>query len=160
MEELAQFGYEVIGSQGGRNDKAFRALMRFRCSGRAACSRSAWPSSIAAGTGSGGVFGTGQDLSALLDEIERRDYDVFTGRVSLSNWKKFRFVLSALPVALGSAMKRRPQRSTPHGEHRPVMLDEVLHLGALQPAQVVVDCTVGLLGMRRHCWNKLDRVAC
>ena len=43
-------------------------------------------------------------------------------------------------------MKRRPQRSTPHGEHRPVMLDEVLHLGALQPAQVVVDCTVGWAG--------------
>lgn len=38
---------------------------------------------------------------------------------------------------------RRPHRSTPHGEHRPVLLAEVL--AALQPqsGDVAVDCTLG-----------------
>ncbi|HYV38161.1 MAG TPA: 16S rRNA (cytosine(1402)-N(4))-methyltransferase RsmH [Gemmataceae bacterium] len=35
------------------------------------------------------------------------------------------------------------RRSTPHGEHRPVMLAEILRLFNLQPGHVVVDCTVG-----------------
>ena len=64
MEELAQFGYEVIGLQVGRNDKAFRALMRFQVQRAARLVRIRLAAgSIAAGTGSGGVFGTGQDLS-------------------------------------------------------------------------------------------------
>jgi 16S rRNA (cytosine1402-N4)-methyltransferase len=37
---------------------------------------------------------------------------------------------------------RRP-RSTPAGEHKPVMLEEILTLLDPQPGQVVVDCTVG-----------------
>jgi phytoene synthase len=37
----------------------------------------------------------------LLDEIERRGYDVFRDRVCLSRWHKFRLVLGALPVRLG-----------------------------------------------------------
>jgi 16S rRNA (cytosine1402-N4)-methyltransferase len=37
-------------------------------------------------------------------------------------------------------------RSTPPGEHRPVMLDEVLTLLDPQPGQTVVDCTVGWAG--------------
>jgi 16S rRNA (cytosine1402-N4)-methyltransferase len=44
----------------------------------------------------------------------------------------------------------RGRRSTPHGEHRPVLLDEVL--AALAPAEgeVVVDCTVGWAGHARE----------
>ncbi len=43
---------------------------------------------------------------------------------------------------------RRPKksRSTPHGEHRPVLLDEVLRILALRPGMTVVDCTVGWAG--------------
>jgi phytoene synthase len=37
----------------------------------------------------------------LLDEIERRDYDVFSRRVSLSGWRKTRLVLRAMPVRWG-----------------------------------------------------------
>ena len=37
----------------------------------------------------------------------------------------------------------RGRRSTPDGEHRPVLLAETLHLFNLQPDQVIVDCTVG-----------------
>jgi 16S rRNA (cytosine1402-N4)-methyltransferase len=41
---------------------------------------------------------------------------------------------------------RRPQRSTPPGQHRPVLLAEVLAALQPQPGQVVVDCTVGFAG--------------
>ena len=37
----------------------------------------------------------------LLDEIERREFDVFRGRVRLSPWRKAALVLRALPVRWG-----------------------------------------------------------
>src|SRR5438874_1417987 len=42
-------------------------------------------------------------------------------------------------------MKRGP-RSTPAGQHRPVMLPEVLEVLSPRPGAVVVDCTVGWAG--------------
>jgi 16S rRNA (cytosine1402-N4)-methyltransferase len=47
------------------------------------------------------------------------------------------------------------QRSTPAGEHRPVLLDEVLAALDPRPGQVVVDCTVGWAG---HAVELLRRV--
>jgi 16S rRNA (cytosine1402-N4)-methyltransferase len=44
------------------------------------------------------------------------------------------------------AAMRRGQRSTSVGEHRPVLLEEVLTVLNPQPGQVVVDCTVGWAG--------------
>jgi 16S rRNA (cytosine1402-N4)-methyltransferase len=41
---------------------------------------------------------------------------------------------------------RRTQRSTPAGEHRPVLLEQVLAILDPQPGQVVLDCTVGWAG--------------
>jgi len=49
----------------------------------------------------------------------------------------------------------RGQRSTPPGEHRPVLLDEVLAVLAPWPGAVVVDCTVGWAG---HACELLQRV--
>jgi 16S rRNA (cytosine1402-N4)-methyltransferase len=49
----------------------------------------------------------------------------------------------------------RGRRSTPPGEHRPVLLDEVLAELSPQPGQVVVDCTVGGAG---HTVELLRRV--
>ena len=37
----------------------------------------------------------------LLEEIERRDYDVFTRRVRLSRWRKLRTMLMAFPIRWG-----------------------------------------------------------
>jgi 16S rRNA (cytosine1402-N4)-methyltransferase len=51
-------------------------------------------------------------------------------------------------------MKRGP-RSTPHGEHRPVLLDEVLSALAPKPGEAVVDCTLGWAG---HAVELLRRV--
>ncbi|MBV9122191.1 MAG: 16S rRNA (cytosine(1402)-N(4))-methyltransferase RsmH [Planctomycetes bacterium] len=49
----------------------------------------------------------------------------------------------------------RGQRSTPAGEHRPVLLAEVLSVLAPRPGAVVVDCTVGWAG---HALELLQRV--
>ncbi|HTK76936.1 MAG TPA: 16S rRNA (cytosine(1402)-N(4))-methyltransferase RsmH [Gemmataceae bacterium] len=43
-------------------------------------------------------------------------------------------------------MRPRGDRSTPAGEHRPVLLDEVLAVLDPRPGGVVVDCTVGFAG--------------
>jgi len=43
-------------------------------------------------------------------------------------------------------MPRTSQRSTPAGEHRPVLLDAVLAALDPRPGQVAVDCTVGWAG--------------
>ena len=48
-----------------------------------------------------------------------------------------------------------PHRSTPPGQHRPVLLDEVLAALAPRPGQVVVDCTIGWAG---HAVELLQRV--
>jgi 16S rRNA (cytosine1402-N4)-methyltransferase len=50
---------------------------------------------------------------------------------------------------------RRPRRSTPAGEHRPVMLAEVLDCLRPQPGAVIIDCTVGFGG---HALELLSRV--
>ena len=50
---------------------------------------------------------------------------------------------------------RRKTRSTPAGEHRPVLLAEVIDVLAPQPGMVVVDCTVGWAG---HSVELLRRV--
>ena len=51
---------------------------------------------------------------------------------------------------------RRPgRRSTPAGEHRPVLLDEVLAVLDPQPGHVVVDCTAGFGG---HALELLKRI--
>lgn len=51
--------------------------------------------------------------------------------------------------------RRRGRRSTPHGAHRPVMLDDVLAALSPEPGEVVVDCTLGFAG---HAAELLRRV--
>ncbi|MFO0864059.1 MAG: 16S rRNA (cytosine(1402)-N(4))-methyltransferase RsmH [Gemmataceae bacterium] len=41
---------------------------------------------------------------------------------------------------------RRPQRSTPAGQHRPILLRECLDWLDPQPGKVIVDCTTGFAG--------------
>jgi 16S rRNA (cytosine1402-N4)-methyltransferase len=50
---------------------------------------------------------------------------------------------------------RRGPRSTPHGAHRPVLLDEVLSALAPRPGETVTDCTLGWAG---HAVELLRRV--
>jgi len=50
---------------------------------------------------------------------------------------------------------KRPRRSTPAGQHLPVLLDEVLSVLAPQPGAVVVDCTTGFAGHSRAILTQL-----
>jgi 16S rRNA (cytosine1402-N4)-methyltransferase len=52
-------------------------------------------------------------------------------------------------------MRRRPRRSTPAGQHRPVLLEAVLAALEPRPGDTVVDCTVGWAG---HSAELLRRV--
>ena len=52
-------------------------------------------------------------------------------------------------------MRMKTERSTPEGEHRPVLLDEVLAALDPRPRDVVVDCTLGFGG---HAAELLKRV--
>ena len=54
----------------------------------------------------------------------------------------------------------RGRRSTPQGEHRAVLLDQVLRVLNPQPGQIVVDCTVGWAGHAAVCSNASGRAAC
>ena len=49
----------------------------------------------------------------------------------------------------------RSQRSTPAGQHRPVLIDEVFAALAPQPGEIAVDCTTGWAG---HAVELLQRV--
>src|SRR5271169_5616358 len=51
--------------------------------------------------------------------------------------------------------RHQKPRSTPHGEHRSVLLDEVLQVLVPQPGMIVVDCTVGWAG---HSAELLQRI--
>ena len=51
--------------------------------------------------------------------------------------------------------RRHKPRSTPQGEHRPVLLQEILHVLDPKPGMVVVDCTVGWAG---HSAELLTRI--
>ena len=49
----------------------------------------------------------------------------------------------------------RKSRSTPEGQHRPVLLQEILNVFDPQPGMIVVDCTVGWAG---HSAELLQRI--
>src|SRR5207247_2148871 len=51
--------------------------------------------------------------------------------------------------------KPRMPRSTPEGEHRPVLLQEILQVIDPRPGMIVVDCTVGWAG---HSAELLTRI--
>jgi phytoene synthase len=103
-EELARFGYDEIRLKEGRMDDAFRELMRFQVQRARRFYESAWPLvPLLPPPGRAVFLVLARTYRALLGVMERRNYDVFSSRVRLSNWRKLAFVLSALPVRWGWA---------------------------------------------------------
>jgi phytoene synthase len=103
-EELTRFGYDVIRLNEGQVDDAFRELMRFQIARARGLYESAWPLiPLLPPPGRAVFLVLAKTYRALLDAIERRNYDVFTSRVRLSTWRKLGFALSALPVRWGLA---------------------------------------------------------
>ena len=94
----------LAGMKAGLVDGAFRALMRFQVDRARGYYRSAEQLSPRLEAPGRAVFQVMlRTYRGLIDEIERRDYDVFRGRVSLSPWRKLALVARALPVRWGWA---------------------------------------------------------
>jgi 15-cis-phytoene synthase len=97
QEDLKRFGYAEEDLFARRYNESFVRLMRFQVSrarehyASAVCAlpptsrRAARPALVMS-----------RVYHALLAEIERRDYDVFRGRATLSPWRKLRCVLETL----------------------------------------------------------------
>ena len=101
-EDLDRFGYDARRLGDGARDDAFRALMRFEIGRARAYYASGWDLVPRLTSSGQAVFlMMARTYSGLLGEIERRDFDVFTKRVSVPRWKKAMLALSVLPVRFG-----------------------------------------------------------
>jgi squalene synthase HpnD len=118
-DELARFGCDPERLRRDPGDASFRAMMQFqveRTRGYYDAAEGLMPHLSPAGRA---VFQVMlRTYRGLLDEIERRDYDVFAGRVRLSGWRKAALVVQALPVRMGwTAAKARPLQRAGFGPH-------------------------------------------
>jgi phytoene synthase len=103
-DELGRFGYDAQRLARGERDEAFRALMRFQVERARGYYEAAWPLVPLLRPAGRAVFLVlARTYRGLLDVIERRDYDVFSGRVRVSGWRKLLLALGALPVRWGWA---------------------------------------------------------
>jgi phytoene synthase len=101
-DELQRFGYSEADLKGSVRNDAFRQLMRFQVDRARQYYIASEPlTRHLDSTGRAIFLVMSRTYRGLLDEIERRDYDVFTSRVRLSRWHKFSLALKALPVRWG-----------------------------------------------------------
>jgi phytoene synthase len=101
-EDLRRFGYTEEQLRRGQRDDNFRALMRFEVERARSYYEAARPlAGMLRPAGRAVFLVMARTYRGLLDEIERRDYDVFSGRVRLSRWRKLWLALRALPVRWG-----------------------------------------------------------
>ena len=86
----------------GQRDDAFRTLMRFEVQRARGYYDAAGPLvPLLAPAGRAVFLMMARTYRGLLDEIERRDYDVFSARVRLSRWRKLWLAMRVLPVRFG-----------------------------------------------------------
>jgi phytoene synthase len=101
-EDLARFGYGADGLREGRRDDAFRSLMRFEAERAHGYYALAAPLvGLLRPAGRAVFLAMLSTYRGLLDEIERRDYDVFRERVRLSRLRKLWLAARALPARWG-----------------------------------------------------------
>jgi 15-cis-phytoene synthase len=102
LEDLDRFGYPVENLLRGTRDECFRSLMRFQIERARHYYDASQPlAGLLPPAGRAVFLVMTRTYRGLLDAIERRDYDVFSSRVSLSHWRKLGLVVRALPVRLG-----------------------------------------------------------
>jgi phytoene synthase len=101
-EDLERFGYSEDDLRQGRRNERFQALMRFEVERAYAYYDAALPLLGQLRPAGRAVFLVMLRIyRGLLDEIVRRDYDVFSGRVRLSRLHKLWLAARALPVRWG-----------------------------------------------------------
>jgi phytoene synthase len=103
-EDLRRFDYGLQDLARRVYDQRFRTLMKFETERARHHYLAAQPLSGLLEPAGRAVFQVmSQTYRGLLDAIEKRNYDVFSGRVTLSRWRKLSLVIQALPVRLGWA---------------------------------------------------------
>jgi phytoene synthase len=103
-DELERFGYDPERLRAGKRDESFRALMRFQVERARGYYESSWALVPLLEPAGRAVFLVlARTYRGLLEQIEQRDYDVFSSRVRLSGWRKLLLALRALPVRWGWA---------------------------------------------------------
>jgi phytoene synthase len=101
-EDLRRFGYGEPDLLAGRRDDRFRQLMRFEADRAYSYYDAAGPLvGLLAPAGRAVFLVMLRTYRGLLDEIVRRDFDVFSGRVRLSRLHKLWLAASVLPVRWG-----------------------------------------------------------
>jgi phytoene synthase len=101
-EDLARFGYTEEQLARGERGERFEALMRFEAerAGRY-YEQGAALAPLLSRAGRAVFLVMLRTYRGLLEKIERRRYDVFSGRVRLARWYKLWLALRALPVRWG-----------------------------------------------------------
>ena len=101
-EDLERFGYSEEQLHRGERDDNFRRLMRFEVERARSYYEAARPlAGLLRPAGRAVYLVMARTYRGLLEAIEKRDYDVFSGRVRLSRWHKMWLALQALPVRWG-----------------------------------------------------------
>jgi len=101
-EDLQRFGYTEERLCRGERDECFRRLMRFEVERARSYYEAARPlTGLLRPAGRAVFLVMARTYRGLLEAIEKRDYDVFSGRVRLSRWHKIWLALRALPVRWG-----------------------------------------------------------
>ena len=101
-EDLERFDYSADALRRGQRDQGFRALMQFEVARARSYYEAAWPLVPLLHPPGRAVFLVmARTYRGLLDVIERRDYDVFSGRVRVGRWRKLLVALSAVPARWG-----------------------------------------------------------
>ncbi|MGC1276495.1 MAG: phytoene/squalene synthase family protein [Planctomycetaceae bacterium] len=96
-EDLDRFGYTPDDISAGIVDDRFRQLMAFQVERSRFYYRRSEPLAGDVSTAGRPVLAAMRSIyGGLLDEIERRDYDVFRHRVALPRWKKLAMVAQAM----------------------------------------------------------------
>jgi phytoene synthase len=99
-DELTRFGTPP--ETWHERSSAFREMMAFQVARARDYYRRAEPLADLLTPEGRAVFGVMTGVyRRLLDEIERRDYDVFTTRIRLGKWTKARVFLGGWPVKWG-----------------------------------------------------------
>jgi phytoene synthase len=101
-EDLERFGYAADRLRRGERGEEFRSLMQFEIARARGLYDAAWPLvPLLRPPGRAVFLVMARTYRALLDEMERRAYDVFTHRIRIGRWRKLLLAASALPARWG-----------------------------------------------------------
>jgi phytoene synthase len=103
-EDLERFGYDESRLRRQQRDAAFQALMRFEVERARRYYEAAQPlAALLRPAGRAVYLVMTRTYRGLLEAIEKRNYDVFSSRVTLSPWHKLGLAVQVLPVRFGWA---------------------------------------------------------